>query len=181
MAEHVLVKAPPSSPLKLLPTNLNRLQVKTQNKYGSLPHKWERVWNFPSSGELRHLTGAVSSYIQTWTSDHSDWKEVMLLLIFRTPQYINSNINDKNTCIYRVFQTNVVEPHASSSEWVSDWLEICSEVNCPHLDLLAETFPTVTTAELVIVARCLLVLKQSLNKVSVSVTACSLSTPLSLP
>ena len=39
MAEHVLVKAPPSSPLKLLPTNLNRLQVKTQNKYGSLPHK----------------------------------------------------------------------------------------------------------------------------------------------
>ena len=85
------------------------------------PHKWGKVCSFPSSREPRHLTDAVSSYIQTWTYDHSDWKEIMFLIIFRTPQYINCNINDKNTCIYRVFQTNAVVPHASSSEWVFDW------------------------------------------------------------
>ena len=122
------------------------------------PHKWGKVCSFPSSREPRHLTDAVSSYIQTWTSDHSDWKEMMFLIRFKC------EINQIKTCIYRVFQTNAVVPHASSSEWVGVWLEICSEVNCPHLDLLAETFPTVTTAELVIVARCLLVLKQSLKR-----------------
>ena len=144
MAEHVLVKAPSSPPLKLFSANLNS-DVRTQElEWGEYqardhvllkillamffmvssdwtPHKWGKVCSFPSSREPRHLTDAVSSYIQTWTSDHSDWKEMMFLIISRTPQYINSNINDKNTCIYRVFQTNAVVPHASSSEWVIDW------------------------------------------------------------
>ena len=47
------------------------------------PHKWGKVCSFPSSREPRHLTDAVSNYIQTWTSDHSDWKEMVFLIMFR--------------------------------------------------------------------------------------------------
>ena len=106
MAEHVLVKAPSSPPLKLLSTNLNS-DVRTQEwEWGEYqasehvwwkillaiffmvssdwtPHKWGKVCSFPSSREPRHLTDGVSSYIQTWTSDHSDWKEMAFLIMFR--------------------------------------------------------------------------------------------------
>ena len=35
VAEQVLVEAPPSPPLKLLPTNLNMLKMKTKNETGT--------------------------------------------------------------------------------------------------------------------------------------------------
>ena len=50
------------------------------------PHKWERAWSSPSSGELHRLTDVASSYIQTWRFDHSGWNGILFLLLFETQQ-----------------------------------------------------------------------------------------------
>ena len=77
-----------------------------------------------------------------------------MLIIKRTLQQIR-------TCIEKVFRTNVVEPRVFSSGWKYLFMK---SLSLPHLDLLAETFSTMAAAELVIVARYLLMLKQSLGR-----------------